>query len=151
MQRNELDLGIFPSGGTLPKLETQPLSPGEPLVAFLTADHPLAKQPVIGPDAVTGETLVSFWQAGHPPLAAWLREQMEGAGYRFRALHESGTDTRDWVVAVAEGRGLALLPARPAQRRRWAGSSSPGRSNRHSRCRTPSLPGARGHLPSCAR
>ena len=65
LQRSELDLGIFPSGGTLPRLETQPLFPGEQLVAFLMADHPLAGQPVLRPDDVTGETLVSIWQAAN--------------------------------------------------------------------------------------
>jgi DNA-binding transcriptional LysR family regulator len=115
LRRSELDLGIFPSPGDVPQLQTQPLFPGEQLVAFLGAEDPLAERPVLRPADVSNETLVSFRQAHNPALAAWLNEQMERAGYRFRELQEIGGEIRDSMLAVAEGRGLALLPrsARP--------------------------------------
>jgi DNA-binding transcriptional LysR family regulator len=117
LRRSELDLGIFPSPGDVPQLQTQPLFPGEQLVAFLAAEDPLAERPVLRPADVTNETLVSFRQAYNPALAGWLGEQMERAGYHFRELHEIGGEIRDSILAVAEGRGLALLPrsARPTK------------------------------------
>jgi DNA-binding transcriptional LysR family regulator len=118
LRRSELDVGIFPmSPGGLPNLQTQPLFPGEQLVAFVRAEDPLAEQPVLRPHDVANETLVSFRAAQNPALAVWLSEQMERAGYRFRERHEIGGDIRDSVLAVAEGRGLALLPrsARPTK------------------------------------
>ncbi len=110
LHRSELDLGIFPSAVTPPQLQTQPLFPGEPLVAFVGTENPLAEQPVLRPDDVAGETLVSFREQSNPALAAWLREQMDQNGYRFRDLREIGNDTRDSILAVAEGQGVALLP-----------------------------------------
>jgi DNA-binding transcriptional LysR family regulator len=110
LQRGELDLGIFPSAGSLPKLQTEPLFPGEQLAVYLAPNHPLVKKPMLNPDDLAPETLVSVWQAADPPLATWLQEQMEQAGYHFSGLHEAGTDTRDWILEVATGRGLALLP-----------------------------------------
>jgi DNA-binding transcriptional LysR family regulator len=111
LQDGELDLGIVPSAGVLPGLESAPLTAGEPLAVFLRPDHPLAEKLVLAPADLAGETLVSFGEAAEPSLAAWLGEQRERAGYGFRALVESGADTRDWILAVAAGTGIALLPS----------------------------------------
>jgi DNA-binding transcriptional LysR family regulator len=109
LQSGELDLGIFPSVDSLPKLETERLVAGEPLTAFLRPDHPLAEKTVLGPDDLAEETLITVQSAANPRFVAWL-SQLEGIGYRFRGLHEVGSDTRDWMLAVAEGAGVMLLP-----------------------------------------
>jgi DNA-binding transcriptional LysR family regulator len=112
LQSGALDLGIFPfpSTVTVPELEMQPLFPGERLSAFLRPDHRLADNPVLGPDDLADETLVTFDQATIPPLATWFRQELARAGYRFSGEYEIGTDTRDRILAAAEGRGIALLP-----------------------------------------
>jgi DNA-binding transcriptional LysR family regulator len=112
LQSGLLDLGIFPfpAAMSVPKLEMEPLFPGERLSAFLPPDHPLAQKPVLGPDDLADETLVTFEQAAIPPLAAWVQEELARAGYRFRGLYETGTDTRDRILAAAAGHGVALLP-----------------------------------------
>lgn len=111
LQQGELDLGIFPSTGAIPKLQTQPLFEGEQLAVFLAPDHPLAEKTALGPDDLANETLISPWQAANPPLAVWPIEQLERVGYRFRALHEAGADPRDSILEAAGGPGLALLPS----------------------------------------
>jgi DNA-binding transcriptional LysR family regulator len=110
LQSGELDLGIFPSADSVPKLETELLVAGEPLTAFLRPDHPLAEKNVLGPDDLAEETLVTVQSAANPRFVAWLSE-LERMGYRFGGLHEVGSDTRDWILAVAEGAGVMLLPA----------------------------------------
>lgn len=112
LQSGALDLGIFPfpSTASVPKLEMEPLFPGERLSAFLRPDHPLAQKRVLGPDDLADETLVTFEQAAMPPLAAWVHEELARAGYRFRELYETGIDTRDRILAAAAGHGVALLP-----------------------------------------
>jgi DNA-binding transcriptional LysR family regulator len=110
LQSGELDLGIFPSAGSVPKLRTELLVAGEPIAAFLRPDHPLAEKTVLGPDDLAEETLVSVQPAVNPVFGAWLNE-LERIGYRFHGLHTVGSDTRDWILAVAEGAGVALLPS----------------------------------------
>ena len=112
LQHGELDFGIFPFPGavSVPKLHMQPLFPGERLAVFLRLDHPLAEQTVLGPDDLADETLVTFEQAAIQPLSAWFEKEMTRAGYRFRGLYQIGTDTRDRILAVAEGQGVTLLP-----------------------------------------
>jgi DNA-binding transcriptional LysR family regulator len=111
LQRGELEVGIFPGPGSVPKLHTEPLFPGEPLAAFLRPDHPLAEKPMLGPDDLADETLVTFQHASGAPVAVWLLQELGRVGYRFRGQYEAaGTDTRDQIIAAAEGMGLALLP-----------------------------------------
>jgi DNA-binding transcriptional LysR family regulator len=111
LQRGELEVGIFPGPGSVPRLHTEPLFPGEPLAAFLRPDHPLAEKPVLGPDDLANELLVTFQHAAAAPVAVWLLQELARVGYRFRGQYEAaGTDTRDQILAAAEGLGLALLP-----------------------------------------
>jgi LysR family transcriptional regulator for metE and metH len=113
LRRGELDMAIVPWAAGEEGLECEPLFAGEPLAAFLAADHPLAQRDILSPAELAEETLVSFPHELNRPLTEWLREQTERAGYRFRALHEaSGSNARDWVLAVADGCGVALLPWR---------------------------------------
>jgi DNA-binding transcriptional LysR family regulator len=110
LQRGELDLGIFPAVGRPKRLEMEPLFPPEQLVAFLRPDHPLAAEPVLTPDLLADETLVTFDRVLNPPLWEYLRERIGESGYRFRTWNEAGTEARDWLLAVAAGAGVALLP-----------------------------------------
>jgi DNA-binding transcriptional LysR family regulator len=109
LERGELDLGIFP-GGSVPKLQTEPLFAGEQLAAFVMPDHPLAEKIVVGPDDLAEDMLVSPTPVMHPLFASWLQE-LERVGYRFRGLHEAGNDLRDLLLAVAAGAGVAVLPS----------------------------------------
>lgn len=111
LQDGELDLGIFAAADALPGLESVPLAAGEPLAGFLRPGHPLAELSVLAPVDLARETVVSFGEAASPALAARLREERERAGYRFGGLVESGAESRDWILAVAAGTGLALLPS----------------------------------------
>jgi DNA-binding transcriptional LysR family regulator len=113
LRRGELDIAILPWAANEEKLEFEPLFPGEPLAAFLASDHPLASRKVLGPAELAQEALVSFPREVNPSLAAWLGAQIERAGYRFRGVDEAGgSNARDWVLAVAGGSGVALLPHR---------------------------------------
>lgn len=109
LQRGELDLGIFPGAGDVTELLTEPLFEGEPVAAFLNLDHPLARKAALSPADLADQTLVSFWHAANPALAAWLDEELRRLGCRPQELHEPGTDVRDWILAVAAGAGIALL------------------------------------------
>jgi DNA-binding transcriptional LysR family regulator len=108
LQRGELDFGIFPTDKSFGKLGMEPLAPPAPLAAVLMPSHPLAKKTVLGPADLAEETLVSFHQAVNPTFAAWLNE-LERLGYRFQGLYEAGSDSRDQILAVAAGAGVALL------------------------------------------
>lgn len=111
LRRGELDIGIVPWPAPEEGLEFEPLFPGEPLVAFLAAGHPLTEKDVLGPDDLDSEVRISYPRELNPVLIDWIRAQMDRAGYRFRAVQElSGTDPRDWVMTVADGSGVALLP-----------------------------------------
>jgi DNA-binding transcriptional LysR family regulator len=106
-----LDLGIFSLVERHKELEYEPLSDGEPLAAFLPADHRLAGHELVGPDELEGETLITLPRAANPALHDWLLEVTERAGYRFRNVSDTGgVDARDWLWAVASGRGVAFLP-----------------------------------------
>lgn len=113
LQRGELDLGIFPgiSGVSVTKLQTEPLFAGEQIAVFLMPDHPLAAKNVLGPEDLADEVLVSSTRVVNPSLfASWL-EEVEQVGYRFRGLYEAGNELRDFLLAVAAGAGVALLPS----------------------------------------
>jgi DNA-binding transcriptional LysR family regulator len=110
LQDGELDLGIFPTGTPIPKLHTERLWAREPLAAFVMPGHRLAEKEVLGPPDFADETLISFQREGNPLFAAWL-EEAERIGYRFRAQYDAGTESRACILAVAAGKGVALLPA----------------------------------------
>ena len=114
LERGELDVGLFPWAGAADEgLRMETVFSGEPLAAFLPADHPLAPRRTVGPAELADETLVSFPHDVNPALAESLRRSMERNGYRFRELREAeGEHARDWIVGVAAGSGVALLPHR---------------------------------------
>jgi DNA-binding transcriptional LysR family regulator len=109
LQDGELDLGIFPTANPIPKLEIEPLCKEEPLAAFVMPGHRLADKEVLGPADLADETLISYQRAGNPLFASWL-EAAEAAGYRFRGQYDAGIESRACILAVAAGKGVALLP-----------------------------------------
>jgi DNA-binding transcriptional LysR family regulator len=110
LHRGELDLAVIPVAGRQKRLTVEPLFPPEPLVAYLRPDHPLTHEPVLRPDLLAGETLVTVDRALNPTLVDHLWKQLEVAGYSFRSFHEAGGEPRDWLLAVAAGAGVAILP-----------------------------------------
>jgi DNA-binding transcriptional LysR family regulator len=93
-------------------LELHPLFPGEPLVAFLSPEHPLAAARMITPDDLRAETLVVPPRSTNPPLHERVMAQLAEAGYSFAELREAGgASARDVLLAVAAGTGVALAPA----------------------------------------
>jgi DNA-binding transcriptional LysR family regulator len=113
LSRGELDFGIFAPYGETESLglEVEPLFAGEPLSAALPADHRFAAKRAISPADLYDEVLVLFPYAPGPSLHSGLLEQIADAGYRFSGVHEAGgMTTRDLVLAVAAGFGVALGP-----------------------------------------
>jgi DNA-binding transcriptional LysR family regulator len=111
-----LELGVFPRLEEGVAIEMEPVFPGEPLAAFMAPDHRRTARPVLRPADVVEETLVCVPHAANPALCAWLRSELEQTGYRFGDVHEvGGSDHRDRLLAVASGRGIALLPASAAE------------------------------------
>jgi DNA-binding transcriptional LysR family regulator len=112
LRDGELDLGIFSLVESHRELEYEPLCAGESLAAFLPAGHRLAGYELVGPDELQGETLITLPRAANPALHDWLLEVTERAGYGFRKVSDpGGVDARDWLWAVASGRGVAFLPS----------------------------------------
>jgi DNA-binding transcriptional LysR family regulator len=111
LRNMELDLGIFAYAEHPEGIELEPLFPGEPLVAFLQAGHPLEAKQVFGPDDFKNERLVVFPRDLNSELYDGLRERVTGAGYRFAGLYEApGLDPRDSMLSAAEGHGVLLGP-----------------------------------------
>jgi DNA-binding transcriptional LysR family regulator len=111
LQAGRLELGIFHDPGAIEDLELEPLFAGEPLAAFLPKGHRLAAWPTVAPADLEGEVLLAFSREVNPALHDRWLESIERAGYRFRSVREAGGTTgRDVILAVAEGRGVALEP-----------------------------------------
>jgi DNA-binding transcriptional LysR family regulator len=109
LHRGELDVGIFPGAGPLSGLETEPLFAGERIAAFLPRTHPLAARSALVPDDLRDEVLVTFPRRGNPPLHDWLLSTLADVGFSFADVHEvSSMNTRDLVLAVADGFGVAV-------------------------------------------
>jgi DNA-binding transcriptional LysR family regulator len=112
LRRGELDVGIFHDAGPHSELETEPLFPGESLGAFLPKTHPLAARAALGPEDLSDEVLVTFPRHGNPALHDWLLSTLADVGFSFADVHEvSSMDTRDLVLAVADGFGVGVGPA----------------------------------------
>jgi DNA-binding transcriptional LysR family regulator len=112
LRRGELDLGVFHHAQEHADIEMQPLFAGAPMVALLPSGHPLAAKQVLGHRELRDEVLVSLSRADNPPLHDRILESIEGAGYRFRGVHEvGGADVRDLLPAVAQNIGVAFAPS----------------------------------------
>lgn len=111
LQTGELDLGILPATDGHEDIEQEPIFSGPDLSAFLPAGHPLAAKDAVTPADVLDETLVMFPAALNPALQPRILALLDNSGYRFRGLHEaSGVSSRDVLLAVAEGFGVAIGP-----------------------------------------
>jgi DNA-binding transcriptional LysR family regulator len=113
LSRGELDFGVFaPCDETEPLgVEVEPIFAGEPLSVVLPADHRFAAKRAISPADLDGEVLVVFPSVLNPTLHPRLLDEIAHAGYRFSGVHEAGgMTTRDLVLAVAAGLGVALGP-----------------------------------------
>jgi DNA-binding transcriptional LysR family regulator len=111
LSRGEIDLGIFQGFVHFDEFETEPILPGEALAVVLPAGHHLVSREIVTPDDLTEEALVVFPHTVDPDRHSWLLEQIENAGYRFRAVKEAaGSTPRDLVLAVAGGLGIGFAP-----------------------------------------
>jgi DNA-binding transcriptional LysR family regulator len=112
LRRGELDLGVFHDGREHSDIETELLFAGEPMVALLASEQPLAAKQVIGPDDLRDEVMVSFLRAADPSLHDRMLAAIDKAGYRFRGVYEAaGADTRDLLPPVAQNMGVAFAPS----------------------------------------
>jgi DNA-binding transcriptional LysR family regulator len=112
LRSGELDLATFPYAEDHDGLELEPLFPGEPIAAYVARDHPLATKKALGPDDLR-EGPIFVYQSANPALWDLCRARFEEAGYRFGNLRDmaGSNDGRDAILAVADGSGVALLPA----------------------------------------
>jgi DNA-binding transcriptional LysR family regulator len=105
----ELDLGIIHHAREHGQIEMDPLFPGEPLAAFLPMGHRLAARQSLGPEDLRNEILLVSPRAANPALRDRVMALIEGAGFQFRGVRETwGMDSRDLLLAVAEGLGITL-------------------------------------------
>lgn len=111
VRERELDLGIMPYAEDYRGIEMHPLFPGEPLEALVPRDHPRAETPVLTPDDLRDEVLITGPRAGNPALYDLFMALIGDAGYGFRSVHESdAANPRDLVLSVAAGDGVMFRP-----------------------------------------
>jgi DNA-binding transcriptional LysR family regulator len=110
LRAGELDLGVFAHAEDYEGLEWERLFPGEKLIVFLPRSHPLAAKPVLTPDDLTGETFVMYPRSTNPVFYDKFMALLERTGYRIARRHETNTDPRDLLLAVAGGLGIAFAP-----------------------------------------
>jgi hypothetical protein len=109
----DLDLGVFHAGMLdVDGIGTQPLYRGEALGAVLPVGDVLAGRSALRPVDLEDQALVLFPRAADPALHDRLVDVAVKAGYRFRDVQQvAGEDLRDLLFAVAQGRGVTLMPA----------------------------------------
>jgi DNA-binding transcriptional LysR family regulator len=118
LQDGELDLGILygGEGKTYKSLELETLLDGEPLVAFLPAEHPLTSKKILRPQDLRAETFVVFPRTACGICHDRMRTLVEVGGYRFAHVREASDGApSDLMVMVAAGVGVTLAPACFAQ------------------------------------
>ena len=102
VRAGDLDLALLHAVSVDGTLDSAILFAGEPLAAFVPADtrydgdrRALSLPP----------------RAADPLLHDWLAVTLERAGQSFGAVHEiEGSDPRDLLFAIAEGRGTGIGP-----------------------------------------
>jgi DNA-binding transcriptional LysR family regulator len=116
LRSGTLDFGIFDFADGSQDVDIEPLFAGEQLVALLPLGHRLAAKPVLGRNDLQREVLATFPRAANPALHERLLLLLEGAGYRFAGVKKAdGPHTRDLVLAVAGGLGVAIVPSSLAE------------------------------------
>lgn len=109
LRARELDIGILVMPVDEPGLESEPLLEGDPVLAFVPVEGPLAGKERLTPDDLRDEDLVLFPRDVAPALYDWLLATFEAGGYSFRAVqHSGGVEVQDMVSAVAQGLGVSL-------------------------------------------
>ncbi len=108
----ELDAAVIQHRRQVPGVDMQPLFTPERLCAFVPVGHRLARASPLAPDDFELETLLVAPRAIDPPLHDRLMAELDVAGFHFRAIREAGGGhPRDVLLAVAEGRGVAIAAA----------------------------------------
>jgi len=93
-------------------LHVLPLFRGGAIGAVVPVGHDLAGAPALSPDDLASEQLVMFPRPANPALHDGLLVIFRSGGYRFRrVIHATGPSRRDMMLGVAQGDGVALLPA----------------------------------------
>ncbi len=93
-------------------LHVLPLFRGGAIGAVVPVGHDLAGTPALSPDDLASEQLVMFPRRANPALHDGLLVIFRLGGYRFRrVIHATGPSRRDMMLGVAQGDGVALLPA----------------------------------------
>jgi DNA-binding transcriptional LysR family regulator len=112
LQAGELDLGLLYGTGDIDDIEAVPIFPGEPLAAIVPIGHRLAQCRVVTPRDLRDEELLTVPRRIDPAVHDALIARVREAGHEFRRVREcGGGDPRDVLMAVAQGKGVALAPA----------------------------------------
>ena len=112
LNSGEIDLAIVHDTTATEQVVTARVFAGEPLVALLPAGHRAAALPAVSPEDLAGEPLFAFPGEASATLDGWIRRMAAAAGYRLSTMIEGyGADPRDAALAVADGLGIALVPA----------------------------------------
>ena len=112
LNSGEIDLAIIHDTAATVDIVTAPVFAGQPLVALLPAAHRAAALPAVSPNDLAGEPLLAFPGDASATLHGWIRRVAASAGYRLsKVIEGGGADPRNAALAVAEGTGVALVPA----------------------------------------
>jgi DNA-binding transcriptional LysR family regulator len=110
LRSGNLDIAIVVDPQEDPALEFERIFDGELLGACVSSQHPLAGRAVLGPEDLRDETVVTLLRSLNPVVYERSFERYAAAGYSFKGFEEAGTTGRDLLLAVASGRGVALVP-----------------------------------------
>jgi DNA-binding transcriptional LysR family regulator/DNA-binding CsgD family transcriptional regulator len=109
LRNGHLDAGVLrvvrPDRG----LTFEALCPGDPMTAFIAADHPLAIRPVISPADVADQDLIMPSRALGAATFDWWLLTLARAGFQFRRVHrDAGVNANDLIARVLQGHGIAV-------------------------------------------
>jgi hypothetical protein len=111
LRSGALDVAVIYDVAETSGVEREPLFRAEPLAAFVPIDHALTERPFVTPADLERETLLLFPRKVDPALHDWYDSIVQFNGRSVRRLrHVGGTDPRDVLLAVAQGRGIAVAP-----------------------------------------
>jgi DNA-binding transcriptional LysR family regulator len=109
LRDGQLELAVVHHAENYDDIEQEVLFDGEPLVAYLAPEHPLAAKEALVPADLESETLVTFPHAANGALHDRLLAMLAEHGYRFASVREAGgMYVRDLMLAVAGGLGVAI-------------------------------------------
>jgi len=112
LHSGEIDLAIVHDTAATEDILAAPIFAGRPLVALVQAAHPAAALPAVSPDDLADEPLFAFPGEASATLHGWIRTMAAAGGYRPPEMIQGrGADMRDAALAVADGQGVALVPA----------------------------------------